>query len=259
MAEPVSDGKQTETKAEEGKKTEQTTKSGDEWKNVDEVKQIIAQRDDFKTRYKSMESEHNTLKSRLQELEQAEAARNQKSEQDKLEAQGKYQEAVELTKKKYSEQFGQFQSRVVSKLVPAAIAAAAAELENVAPEAIKDIPSLVGQKIRLNLETLEPEVIGDDGKVVVDPETLKPVTIKDFVSKYISERPYLLLDRTVGNSGLKPGQKGAPGGGWDMAKALADPKYAKAWKDADLEGYNKAAKAHFNNMKDLARAKMGIK
>ena len=170
---------------------------------------------------------------------------------NELESQKKYEEALGVQKQKYESQFSDLHNRVRSRLVPTAIKAALASIEDLAPEAASDVPSLLANKVALN-EDMEPIVLGDDGKPLLDKETMKPISVEAFVKEFVEARPYLRLSSQSKTTGLKHGSKS--GGGWDIERAISDSNYAAEWMEADREGYDEATRNYFtlDKMRKLA-------
>ena len=148
----------------------------------------------------------------------------------------------------------EYRQKVNSRLIPASIKAALTQIEDLAPEAAQDIPNLLNGKIGLS-DSLEPVVLGDDGKPMMDKETLKPVSVDAYVKQFVEARPYLRLSTQSTSTGLKSGHKSS--GGWDIQRAIVDSAYASEWIAADKAGYEAASKSYFStaNMKEMARKK----
>lgn len=230
------------------------TESNEEWKNLDEVKKIIEQRDRWKTEFQSISEKTKTLEERLSEFEKKEKEVQEKTQLSELEGKRKYQEALELQKSNWSKEMQDYRQKVNSRLIPTSIKAALTEIEDLAPDAAGDIPSLLSGKIGLS-DDLEPVVLGDDGKPLIDKETLKPVSVNVYVKKFVEARPYLRLSTQSTGTGLKAGHSK---GGWDIERAVNDNAYAEEWIKIDKAGYEAAARSYFSpqRMKEMAKKKV---
>lgn len=238
-----------EQKQQETKTEPQTKAQQEEWRNADEVKQIIKQRDEFKAKAREQEARLAALENAQKERETREEQLKTQAEQERLKNEGKYREALELSEKKWKGSLEGFQGKVAKTLVPLAIQSAAGKLNNLTPEAISDLPSLLERHLQIDPETLEVYPVGQDGKRMVD-ERLQPVSVEQFVSGFVGTRPYLLKDSL-------PASHGAAGGAskrvekLDIAALMADPKALRQMERDDPEGYA-AAVAEWNNPKNHA-------
>lgn len=186
-----------------------------------------------------------------------EEAANQAEEEKRrqqLEKEGEYQTALEEAKKKHEADMASIQAKVQAALLPSAIQAAASKIENITPEAIGDLPTLLRDRIAVDPVTLQPFVKGEDGQPMKDPTTLKPVPVDEFIGKYVDEKPYLKKDTQVVGRGVKPGPQDAPVDGFTVAAALKDQKVMKRWQEVDPEGHKKAFDEHFAPSNLQARA-----
>jgi hypothetical protein len=221
---------------------------GEAWRNVDEVKQIIKQRDEFKSKAREQETRLSQLESAERDRQARDEQARTTAEQEKLKNEGKYREALELSEKKWKGQVDVFKGRAAAQLVPLAIQGAAAQISNLTPEAMKDLPSLLERQLSIDAETLEVYPVGLDGKRLVD-ETLKPISVEQYVSKFVSSRPYLLRDQM-------PVSHGAVGGA-SKGKVSIDVNDEKAMQELaerDPEGYKAAVSEQIStkNLKMLA-------
>lgn len=244
---------QQQQQQQQGQQQQQQGQQQEEWRNVDEVKKIISQRDEFKNKAREYESRLSQLENEAKERQAKDEAARQSAEQDRLKNEGKYREALELSEKKWKSQQDEFRGRVANRLVPLAIQSAAGKLNNLTPEAISDLPSLLERHLSIDPESLEVYPVGQDGKRMVD-DRLQPVTVENFVQGFVSSRPYLLKDSL-------PQSHGANGGSTkrtekiDMVALMSDPKAMAQMEKDDPEGYKEAMKEWNKpaNLKELAR------
>jgi len=238
----------------ETKQETKTENKSEAWRDVEEVKKIIEQRDRWKTEFQSVSEKQQALEQRLAEFEKTKKESEEKTQLSELEGKRKYQEALELQKGNWTKEMQDYRQKVNSRLIPTSIRAALSSIEDLATDAAQDIPNLLQGKIGLS-EDLEPVVLGDDGKPLIDKETLKPVSVDAYVKEFVNKRPYLRISTQSTSTNLKNGNKG--GGGWDIQRATVDTAYAAEWIAADKAGYEAATKAYFSgaNMKEMARKK----
>ena len=238
----------------ETKQETKTENKSEAWRDVEEVKKIIEQRDRWKTEFQSVSEKQQALEQRLAEFEKTKKESEEKTQLSELEGKRKYQEALELQKGNWTKEMQDYRQKVNSRLIPTSIRAALSSIEDLATDAAQDIPNLLQGKIGLS-EDLEPVVLGEDGKPLIDKETLKPVSVDAYVKEFVNKRPYLRISTQSTSTNLKNGNKG--GGGWDIQRATVDTAYAAEWIAADKPGYEAATKAYFSgaNMKEMARKK----
>jgi hypothetical protein len=211
-----------------------------------DLQAAIAARDAAKQRARAIEAEAAELRA-FKEKQEAEAA---KAEEDKrrqqLEQEGEYQKALKEAKDKQAAELEAIRKRAERALVPTAIQAAAAKLENLAPGAASDLPSLIGHQIGIDPETFLPYVKDAEGKPMKDPETLKLMEVDAFIGKFVSERDYLKVDRQVVGQGVKPGAQDVPTEAFTVQAALADPKVMRKWEETDPDGCEKAFNEYYS-------------
>jgi hypothetical protein len=224
------------------------------WRSVEEVKEIIREREEARKKNRDMASRLAELEAEKEERSRKEAQSASERERQKLEAEGQYQQALESFKKNSTAQIDEYRSKVTNKLIPNAIKAAVAQVGNVSPEVARDIPRLLSDRVRLNHDSLDLEVVGEDGKPMMDAD-LKPVSVEAFVKEFVAARPYMLLDRQAPGTGLKPGPLKGDAGSWDMDRALADHSYASQWQKSDPDGYALANASYWTPEKMLAKAR----
>lgn len=231
-------------------------KQGEEWRNVDEVKRIIAQREEFRVRARDSETKlaqyETEAKTRLAADEQAAA----QVEQDRLKNEGKFREALELSEKKWKGRESQQVVNIAKRMVPLAIQSAAGKLASLTPEAINDLPSLMERHLTVDPETFEVFPVGADGKRLVD-ERLQPVGMDQFLATFVGTRPYLLKDSL-------PASHGAGGGASkrvesvDLVSLMQDPKAMRQMEADDPAGYAAAVEAWNNPKNHIAIAKAAV-
>ena len=228
------------------------------WKQ--QAEEAIAARKELKEAYRGLKEQFESLSAKESERALKEAREREESELSKLSEQGRYQEALASLEKKHAVEKTTLESRyqalIGKTLIPAAIRSAAAGA-NVTAEALNDLPALLKDTLRFNVETGALEVVGTDGQILKD-ERLQPVAVQVHVESFIKSRPYLLRDTMVRSSGLRPGD-GAHKTAVTMEQALANPAANEAWKKADPEGYKKALDEYNSPANMIQRAKQKVK
>jgi len=214
-------------------------------------KEAIESRDQAKAKLREQES-------RLASLESAEAARSReleearnKVEQEKLSTKGEYDKALGLANEKFSKDIGSIRSSFERAHKPMIIKSIASGIEKVTPQALNDLPNMVGQFIRLN-DSFEAVVVDESGKEVKD-EQLKPIAPVDFIKKFVNDRPYMLLDSMPAGQHKSKGDVSG-GKALSMDDVVSNPKLAKEWFGRDPEGYDAAKKEYYSP--DAVRARL---
>jgi len=123
-------------------------------------------------------------------------------------------------------------------------------IENAVMRSGSVVPSAYGDVADAVLRSV---AIGDDGQPVVTdaygtPRESKaapgsPMTVDEAVSEFIASRPHLRRAFVPVGSGAALGSTGGTPRVFDINR-LDDPAYAKAWKEADAEGFKAAWKVH---------------
>ena len=213
--------------------------------------EIKAERDVIKTKLKEMDAELAKFRAAEDARKAEQAKLDEQNQRKTLEEQGKYREALEQTDKKWQAQLQTYKSNVTSKLLPLAIQTAAAKIPNLTVEALRDLPKLLSDSIAVDEQTLEVYVKGEDGEPMVD-EKLNQVNIDKFLTRFVSERPYLLVDGMPVRHGQAAG-KGNSAMSYDQV--VNDPKAQKEWEAIDPEGFRKAEQEYWSPLAATKRAK----
>lgn len=215
------------------------------------LKEAIESRDQAKSKLREQES-------RLSTLEAAEAARSReleesrsRIEQEKLSTKGEYEKALSLANEKFSKDVSSIRSNFERVHKPMIIKSIASGIEKVTPQALNDLPNMVGQFIRLN-DSFEAVVVDETGKEVKD-EQLKPVAPDVFIRKFVNDRPYMLLDSMPAGTHKSKGDVNG-GKALSMSDVVSNPKLAKEWFERDPEGYENAKKEYYSP--DAVRARL---
>lgn len=216
-----------------------------DWKKIAE--EAIATRDAAKQKNRQVEEELTKYRQTEAERATREAQSREEQERAKLAEQGKYQEAVKLVETKYQGEIQNIYSKITETFVPAAIKSAASKMKNITPEALQDLPSLIGGKIKLNPKTFEAFVANEKGEPLTD-EKLNPVPLESFVESFVKARSYMLVDGMPKGTGAGPIT--TTGKAYTIENALTDPKLDKEWQKADPTGH---ARALEDFMKDAPR------
>lgn len=250
MADKLTQGQpDQQAKPDQAKAQAQPDDAKEPIKDWTEVKRIIAERDELKGKVRDMSSKLDELFSEKQARDAKAKADAEKAEMAQMEEQGKYREALQKTNQTWEERHRGYQQKVTSTLLPNAIKAAASAIPNIDPDAIEDLPALLRDRVQLDPDTLQPMVLGPDGKQLKD-DSLNPISLDDFVSEFVRSRPRMLLDSTARGSGAKPG-RGAGQRAVTMADLLNDPALAKDISEEDMsqmvsrDFFSKEAQAAF--------------
>lgn len=217
------------------------------WKQ--RFEEVVSARDQLKESNRTIKEqldltskELNTFKTEAQKTKETE-------EQSKLRSQGKYEEAVRLIKEKSETDFRNLQSAATHRLVPLAIRSAAANIQNLTPEASQDLPVLLRDHIGLDPNTLEVFVKDNEGKPMTGTD-LKPVSVEQFVSEFVKTRPYLVR-------GTIPAQHGITGQNQSLTidEIMASPELQGEVAKKDPIGFAKMTADYYNPANVLRRAK----
>lgn len=225
------------------------------------------ERDRAKDQARVLSEQQATMQKQLDELAKKEkdradeaAKRTEEANRSKLESEGKYREALEAEQRKWSEKVTALQGSATKRLLDNGIAAAAASIEKLTPDARADLPYLLRDSVRVNPETFELEVIGQDGKPLqeVRDGKLQPVPVAAYLQQFVAKKPYLLID------GMAKGSGSSPGGGdgpvtYTVEQALKNEETREKWKAADPEGYKKAFDEHNSPQNQALRAAQMVK
>lgn len=213
------------------------------------------ERDKAKERLRALEAEAAELRGQEAQRARETDETRKTAERERLEREGKYQEALEAAQRNHETELGRFRKAAQSRFIPAAVLAAARNIPNLAPECLADLPELLRSRVRLNEETLAVEPLTEDGQALSD-EHSRPVPLDAFVAGFVQSRPYLLLDRMASGTGLAPGAR-TGGAALSVEAALRDAQVAAAWRARDPEGYQRACDEYLDpaRVKERARAK----
>ena len=225
---------------------------GKPWKEA--LDEVVSSRDALKEKARAYEAELGKYKAEAQVRAQAESVKSDEIQRKQLEEQGKYQEALRTTETKWKGQLDVVRATAAARLVPLAIQTAAGQIQNLTPEATKDLPALLRDRIAIDENTLELYVKGPDGKPLMD-DKLNPVGVEAYVQSFVAERPYLMTDAMPARHG-QAGGKAKPN--FDFSKTLENPDLGKQWEAADPAGYEQARKAYWSpeNQTRLIKARL---
>jgi hypothetical protein len=245
-----------------GGKGKEDDKGPDYWQK--EAKAAFQARDDAKKALTDISAKVGDVEKELKTLRDEKTARDadtQKRADDEkrkqLESEGKYKEILDQTKTEHQKQLDGIRHAAATRLLGTAIAAAAGQIEKLTPEARADLPFLLRDQVRINPETFEVEVLGDDGKPaqILKDNKLHPLPLGEHLQAFVSKRPYMLLDSMQKGAGSKPGAGGEMSKGLTVEEALKDTAKLAAWEKEDPEGYKKAMADYANPAAMVERAK----
>jgi len=220
-----------------------------------DLKEAIASRDKAKTELRQLREEKDALSSWKSDQEKERQESETAGKQKELEEQQKYAEALTTVKADHADKIGKLQSSIELRLKPSLIKSSAAKIENISPQAMEDLPSILGSQIGINPDTLEAFVKGEDGQPLKDKD-LKVVTVDAFINDFVAKREYMRLDNQVQSNGTQPGSGQTGVESFTIEAALASPKIMKEWKERDPEGYARAWKEHLSDPVKLAKSKL---
>lgn len=213
----------------------------DTWKN--RFEDAVRTRDEAKSRNRELTERLTSAEQKLQEIEAKSQQIQEERKRAQLEQEGKYSEALQLTEQKHVQNYQKLSGLASSKLVPMSIRSAAAGIETLTPEAISDLPQLLRDRIKLDPNTLDPTVLGDDGKPMTD-ESLKPVTVEAYVREFVKTRPYLHKASVPAKHGIM-----AQAGGdveYSIERCKDSPAKMARWATEDPTGYAAAVREYYS-------------
>lgn len=254
MPEPI---KEPEVKLPDGTPPADKAPGGKSWQEA--FTELVKDRDGLKEKARAYDSELQAFRQKEAERAKLESKSKEEQEQQRLEQEGNYKQALKNAEDKWAQKVAEQQRVASERLVPMAIRAAASQVKGLSPQAIADLPKLVGPEIALNPETLEVFVRDPKtGKQMID-EKLNPVSVESYLAKFAEERPYLLIDNLPNRHGTSPGI--GNGKTLTFEHALADRELMNQWEKTDPEGLKKAQAEYYNPKAALerAKAKMGVK
>jgi hypothetical protein len=245
-----------------GKKDDDQAKGADYWQK--EAKAAFQARDEAKKALTDVATRQSDIEKELKTLRDEKTARDadaqKRSDDDKrkqLESEGKYKEILDQTQNQHQKQLNDIRQAAATRLLRTAIAAAAGQIEKLSPEARADLPFLLRDQVRINPESFEVEVMGDDGKPaqILKENKLQPLPLGEHLQAFVAKRPYMMLDSMQKGAGSKPGAGGEMSKGMTVEEALKDPTRLAAWEKEDPEGYKKAMADYANPSAMMDRAK----
>ena len=113
-----------------------------------------------------------------------------------------------------------------------------------------DLPKLLKDNVALDDETMAVVVLDDRGNPMKDENGL-PVKVEDYIQKFVSTRPYLLVD-------VMPKKHGAINSSTGHAPTSQNPmslEEEKAFAEKDPEGYKAWVADQWSPAKMIAAAK----
>jgi hypothetical protein len=219
-------------------------------RNWDEVKKIISERNEFKKKSKVLDDELRAIRAERQSIEEAKTAELRAKELENLEKNGQYKKALAKVIEEKDTEKNALLNKIIGKVVPNAIATAALKIPDLDPNAVEDLQVLLGNKIKVDLTSLEAYVSDEKGNPLKN-EMLEPVGVEDFVKEFVKARPRYIIDKQVKNSGLKPG----PLKGKENNRSLDGMSVDELnkWQKDDPNSYAAAiSNKYFKNPKKLA-------
>jgi hypothetical protein len=202
----------------------------------------------YRTKAEQLESELNKYRAAEQERQAKDAQRQQDQEKQKLEGEGKYQEALKLEHESHTKAMNNVLTTAQQKIIPSLIKGQLAN-SAIVPTAVDDVSNYLKSRIGLD-DKFDPYVKGDDGKPLLDEKTMQPVPVDQFIASYIENRPWLKGDKMVIGTKTQPGAKGSINSNptWTPENALKSRALAEEWKAADPQGYEKAMDQYQRDM-----------
>jgi hypothetical protein len=220
-----------------------------EWRNTDEVKRIIAQRDEFKKQATDLAAYKAANEAEQAARDAEKTARRDAEEQKRMIEQGKYEELLKRKDDAHKTEIAERDKKYATKMVPFFIQAAASQLPNLAPEARKDLALLLRDDIRPDSDG--NPVVYRDGRPAVDADG-KPYDPTQYVIDAAKSRPHMLLDSMPKSHGAGATGTAAAGGSnkRDMGALMEakDNAALEKWASTDPEGYRAAARDYASSM-----------
>jgi len=227
----------------------------------EQLSDLQAKLDDAIKSRDAAKNQNRDLSSRLESLEAEKKKRDdelsrkaKESEEEKLKAEGKYAEALELNRKELQGKIDKLTLSVKKNVLPKVLSASVAKVDGVFKDAVDDAVALLAPQVDIDLETFEIYPKGSDGKPLLKEGTVdKPVPLDEFVTGFVSKRPHLLTDKMVKGAGAKPGAGADSGGGvsgfsiQEWIKKGKPSKYLEEWIESDNDGYTAAVKDFQDN------------
>ena len=239
------------------KTDEQKQQQQEEWRNKEEVKKIIADRDNYKKEFLSLKErmgEFDQIKQEVEGYRQEKTKLQQEDEKKKLESAGEYQKIIEQNNQKHQQELQTVNSRFVNKLIPSAIRDAALKVPAILPNAIDDLIPIIKDNLGIDNE-FNVFVKNEEGKPKLGDDG-KPLSVDTFMTEYVKTRPWFLADKQPTNKGLKPGQisdgKTTKGLGEMNDQERAD------YKKANPAGYDEAMKIEMDPANQVRLAREAI-
>ncbi len=215
--------------------------------------EVIKDRDAAKAKAREYEAEIAKYRSEQADRAAKEAKSADEAKLIELAEQKKYQEALKLNDEQHNVKYRRLQEAANKKYVPSAIQAAASKIPGLTQDAIDLLPTLLKEQIQIDPETLEPTVIGPDGKVVksIGADGV-PMTIDELVQNFTKGKKTFFTDALP--KGTNAHQSTSTGKEFTIENAMTDSKLDAEWQKKDPDGYQKALKAYASGAANRYRA-----
>ena len=221
----------------------------EQWR--EEFKRTIAQRDEFKTLTKTQSAELERLRAFQQEAAAKDAALKDRLENEKLIAEGKFQELEAKKDTQHKAESEAYRQRVAEKFITAAIKSVAASIPNLTPEAREDLPAILKTKLAFDDTGVDVVPIDEKGLPLKD-EKGQPVTYAQFINSFVASKSYMLVDQMPRGLNVKGGSN-APQNLGPMTPAEYEAAFAK-----DPAAAAAALAAEYSPENMLAQAKARV-
>lgn len=215
---------------------------------------VIKDRDAAKAKVREYEAKVTKYETEQLERSAKEAKIVEESKLLEAEESQKYQEAKRILDEQHTAKYKKLQENVNKKYVPASILAAASKIPGLTQDAIELLPTLLERQVRVDPETLEPQVIDSEGRVVKSIGTDGvPMTIEELVTNFTKGKKTFFTDSLPVGTGAT--NQSSSGKAFTFENALADSRFEAEWIKKDPEGYEREKRAYAKGAVERAKSK----
>jgi hypothetical protein len=204
--------------------------------------EIAADRDNLKKQYKATQEQLTAFAAKEAEREAVATKAAEEQQKKDLEAKGEYTKALKNLEDKYAKEKKEISDGVYNfvrgTVLPNTIKSLVVETGlNITPEALKDLPGMLKDRLNYDVTTGAMQVLDEKGQIMKD-DKLNPISADVFLAQFVKDRPYLLKDTMAKTTGLTTADGGTqPIKPMTLAEIQHNPRAAKAYKEADPDGY----------------------
>jgi len=197
-----------------------------------EFKKVISQRDTLKAKASEYEAKVREYEAEKATIEAASNSAREEADNKKLAEEGNYKDLLAKKDKQREAELLAIRSKLSSTVLPIWIRAASSEIENLTPEARKDLPSLLREYIHVD-ESGVATVINSDKTSKLNDDGTKVDPIK-FIKDFVAERKYMILDAMPKSHGGTSGSGSVVSNGAKTIEAMMevhDKKAMAEWQE----------------------------